>query len=333
MTPLFGQYLKKSPYLQFPAPYLKILSTMIHYLYQIEPVNGVIIAASISMVYTLRGGFRSVVRTDIIQFFMMYLGFIGILVYLCITYGGYSFLVDKLPASKLSIPGDLNWGYILAWSFIALVTFIDPNFYQRSFSGDSTSTVKKGIFISIFFWFIFDLLSIGTALYSAAIFNQGITYSPYLDLVSFVLPPLLQGIFLVSMFAIIMSTIDSFVFVSGLTIGRDLLSSDSKYSDSVLHTKIGIIIAGLISVFLATFFENAIDIWYVTGSFAASSLLIPMLCCFYKKKMKYPLLFIVFPLLVTGFWFLWMDSLIDPIYPGILSSGVCFLVLQESNWR
>jgi len=311
-----------------PAPYLKMLSIMIEYLYDIDPHYGILIAAIISMIYTLKGGFRSVVRTDIIQFSMMYIGFIGILGYLYITYGGYSFLVEKLPDSKLSFPGDLSWGYICAWGFIALVTFVDPNFYQRSFSGASPTIVKKGIFTSILFWFVFDLISILTALYSAAIITD-VQHSPFLDLVSIALPPLLQGIFMVSMFAIVMSTIDSFIFVSGLTIGRDLLSYGSNKSKTVAHTKIGIVISALFSVILATFFKNAIDIWYVTGSFAASSLLIPMLCCFYKKEIQFPVALIVIPIVVTAICFLWGNPNLDPMYPGLLSSVMCFLVFRK----
>ena len=130
------------------------------------------------------------------------------------------------------------------------------------------------------------------------------------------------------MFSIIMSTIDSFVFVSGLTIGRDLISNKFNERDSVFYTKIGILISGLISVILATFFENAIDIWYVTGSFGVSALLIPMLCCLYRKSVHRPAALISVPLIVTGGWFLFGYPGVDPMYPGILSSAICYLVLR-----
>ena len=93
--------------------------------------------------------------------------------------------------------------------------------------------------------------------------------------------------------------------------------------------KIGIVISALFSVVLATFFENAIDIWYVTGSFAASSLLVPMLCCFYKKEVRHPLALIVIPIAVTATWFLWGGPNVDPMYPGLLSSVVCYLLLRR----
>ena len=68
---------------------------------------------------------------------------ISILIYLYIDYGGYSFLERKLPEAKLSIPGNLSWGYLFSWGFIALVTFIDPNFYQRSFAGSGARTIRR----------------------------------------------------------------------------------------------------------------------------------------------------------------------------------------------
>ena len=313
-----------------PAPYLKILSIILDYIYEIGPLNAIIIGALLSMLYTIKGGFSSVVGTDKLQFSLMYIGFGTVLVYLYMNYGGYDFLYSHLPEEKLSIPGNLNWGYIFAWGFIAMVTLIDPNFYQRCFAGSSKKNIQKGIYISVILWFIFDLMSISVALYAAAILPE-IQTSPYLDLMSMVLSPFLQGIFIISMLSVVMSTIDSFVFVSGFTIGKDILSNvlNKKSIDSVYYTRIGIVVTGLISVVLATFFKNAMDIWYVSGSFGVSAILIPLLCIFYNQKLHYPLLMIMIPIVVTFFWFIFSPYNLDPMYPGLLSSFICFLLLRR----
>ena len=106
------------------------------------------------------------------------------------------------------------------------------------------------------------------------------------------------------MLAIIMSTIDSFVFVSGFTIGRDLVGKRKNDKINVNYTKIGIMLSGLISIVLAIFFESAVEIWYVTGSFGVSALLMPMLCALYDKKVNSPFAFILVPFVVTGIWFI-----------------------------
>ena len=65
-----------------PAPYIKILSIIMEFLYGFNLFHAALICTFISVVYTIRGGFQSVVRTDIIQFAMMFLGFGLILIFL-----------------------------------------------------------------------------------------------------------------------------------------------------------------------------------------------------------------------------------------------------------
>ena len=312
-----------------PAPYLKILSIIIEYVYQINPFTAIIVGCIISMFYTIRGGFKSVIATDKLQFILMYSGFAVVLAYLYLNYGGYQFLSCNLPSPKLSIPGDLNWSYIFVWGFIAMVTFIDPNFYQRSFAGASRETIQSGIYVSVALWFLFDLMSISVGLYAAAIIPETQS-SPYLELGSIILPPAIQALFVISMLSVVMSTIDSFIFISGFTIGKDILSNFiTGHQNSAHHTKIGIVVTAVISVILATFFENALDIWYVMGSFGVSAIFIPLLCVFYEKKLNHPLLMLIIPTVVTMLWFIFPLYPIDPMYPGLSISFICFLLFRR----
>ena len=86
-------------------------------------------------------------------------GFVLILTLLYIKYGGYEFLSSSLSTKLMNFPGTLRWSYIITWGFIAMLTFIDPNFYQRTFAGISTKKVQKGICFSVICWFIFDVMS------------------------------------------------------------------------------------------------------------------------------------------------------------------------------
>jgi len=127
-----------------------------------------------------------------------------------------------------------------------------------------------------------------------------------------------------------MSTIDSFIFVSGFTIGKDILSSlIGRYEKNIYYTRIGIIITAIISVVLATFFKNALDIWYVMGSFGVSALFIPLLCVLYNKRLTNPLLMLIIPIIITLGWFIWPLYPIDSMYPGLASSFICFLIFRK----
>ena len=68
-----------------PAPYLKILSSIFQFLWQINNFVGITIGTIISLIYVFKGGFNSIIRTDKIQFIFMYLGFIvvGAHIWIC----------------------------------------------------------------------------------------------------------------------------------------------------------------------------------------------------------------------------------------------------------
>ena len=323
-----------------PAPYLKILAELFLYIWNIPIILGLCIGSILSLTYALSGGFSSIVRTDKFQFILMFTGFILILIYSYLDYGGILYLIQNTPEYTFHIPGNFNWTYICAWGFIALITFIDPGFYQRTFAGSSLKTVQKGIFISVIFWIIFDFMTVFTGIYALAILPMGST-NPYLDLAQQVLPPIGLGLFIVSLFAIVMSTIDSFSFISAFTIGKNLipLIIHNKEENNILYyTKCGLGITAVLSIFLAILFEHAIDIWYMVGSFTVPTLFIPLIAGLYNIKIKNSLLFMMLPMCISITWYIlgFICTIIeapiqilvtlDPMYPGIFTSLILFLI-------
>ena len=109
-------------------------------------------------------------------------------------------------------------------------------------------------------------------------------------------------------------------------------------NNTISYVKTGIIISGLFSAILASFFAYAVDIWYTVGSFAVPALLIPLLCTYFNIGLKHPFACMSIPILITGIWFIYgyihSDAYgypaylynLDPMYPGMLISGVlCFI--------
>ena len=195
--------------------------------------------------------------------------------------------------------------------------------------------------ISVLFWVIFDFMTVFTGLYALAVLPS-IKSSPYLDLAQLVLPPIAQGLFMVSLFAIVMSTIDSFSFISAFTIGKDLTALLNLKQDDVhifRYTRWGLVITVLLSIILAMYFEYAVDIWYLAGSFVVPALLVPLITCFYRIKLKNVIYVMILPVIASAFWYFYgafhplADGYpgyiwgLDPMYPGIMTS----LVLSALN--
>ena len=323
-----------------PAPYMKILADLFSYVWNIPKFTALCLGSILSLAYAFTGGFSAVVRTDKLQFVLMFSGFFILLLSCYFEYGGISFLKGNTPDFAFSIPGNFNWTFIFVWGFISLITFIDPGFYQRTFAGSSLETVQKGIVISILFWVIFDFMNVFTGLYALAVLPS-INSSPYLDLAQLVLSPIAQGLFMVSLFAIVMSTVDSFSFISAITIGKDLTSIlNIKQNDTHIlrYTRYGLVMTALLSIILAMYFEYAVDIWYIVGSFVVPALLIPLIASLYKLKLKNVVIVMLLPVLATACWYFYgvlhpsEDGYpgyiweLDPMYPGLLISIVLYWI-------
>jgi solute:Na+ symporter, SSS family len=96
----------------------------------------------------------------------------------------------------------------------------------------------------------------------------------------------LKGIFYASLFATIISTQVSFLFLSGTTIGRDLLfriRKDAGESKLKNYTIIGLFISGIIAILLAYFIPSVIEIWYTIGSLFIPGIILPVVSAYYPK--------------------------------------------------
>src|SRR5213076_1805408 len=112
-----------------------------------------------SVFYIDRGGLRTVVFTDQVQFVLMYAGFIVMLAFLVARHGGLGFLRAHLPATHFTWHGGNPASAILVWYFIALSTLVDPGFWQRAYAARDPEVARNGVLWSIAFWILFDFMT------------------------------------------------------------------------------------------------------------------------------------------------------------------------------
>jgi len=161
------------------------------------------------------------------------------------------------------------------WGFIALSTLVDPNFYQRCLAANSTSTARRGILFSTLIWVLFDLCTTLGALYAYHAIPGADPQSAYLQYSLQILPSGVRGFFLAGILAVILSTLDSYLFNAATCVSYDLFNKKMRFR--VYHHHIALIFVSVLSIFLSTFFEgNVVDVWKTLGSFSAACLLIPL---------------------------------------------------------
>ena len=327
-------------FLASPAPYILSIGILLQFTTGLSFGLSLLMSTGLSLSYIWIGGFKAVVRTDGLQFGFMFVGFLLLLIFSMKSSGPISELV--LPVSHLNITGGASIQYIVVWFFIALWTFVDPGFYQRCAAAKSPQTAKKGILISIGFWFIFDMLTLSTGLYAKALLTAGDPLFAYPRLGAMVLPPLAYGIFITGLLATIMSTIDSLGLISAITFGRDILwriqspTSTDKLkwnNESTIFVRKGLIITAFIALILAFSIPSVVKLWYGLGSILVPGLVLPFLISFKNNRPKENiLLMMVSPVLVSIFWILLGKLLngypfgLEPFYPGILTSVLVYVI-------
>ena len=324
-----------------PAPYLLIAGIMISLLTGLSPLLSAIIVFAVSAVYLYKKGFRSVVQSDMLQFLLMFTGFIVLAIFLLKQYPISQYLSSQhLPAQHLSLTGKLPFTYILSWFFIALWTLVDPGFHQRCAAATSAKTARNGILISILFWMIFDALTVITGLYARALLPDIQALYAYPLIADKILPIGLFGLFYTGLLATVMSTLDSYIFISAQTIGYDILSK--YYPDNIKrNVRIGYLISGIVAIVILIMIPSVINIWYIIGTLVIPSLLIPTLSVLFNKTVssKHVITLMLGSFAFTLLWFVLGKLLghyplnIEPFYPGLVFSIAVYGIARFQKYR
>jgi len=294
-----------------PAPYLLMSANLISLVFDTNIFISLLIGIILSGSYLIKGGFRSNIYADAFQFFVMFIGFILIFVVCLISFGGIDFLQQNLPSSHLKITGDASPTFLIVWFLIALWTFADPGFHQRAYAARTGNVARNGILISIIFFALFDFLTTSTGLFARALIpnlDQPVNAFPLLA--EKILSPGLKGIFYAAMFATIISTLNSFLFLSATTIGRDFIFKiikNPKEEKVKTYTVIGILISGAISIIIAYSIPSVVEIWYTIGSLFIPGIILPVISAYYPRiriSSGFILLEIVTAIVISSVWYL-----------------------------
>ncbi|MEO8664591.1 MAG: sodium:solute symporter family protein [Ignavibacteria bacterium] len=321
--------------LSSPAPFLFMMGILIQWIFAVNILTAMIFSLAVSILYLIKGGFRSDVRVNIFEFILMFVGF-GIILPFCFSnLGGIEYLEARLPEQYLSPGRGISLQYFFAWFFMGAWVLVDPIFYQRCYAVKSKKTPKIGILISLGFWFIFDLMTTTAGLYSKAFFQDDLAdpSHSFPELAGKILPPIARGIFAIGLIATIMSSLHSYIFISSTTFGKDIVSRiKNENEEKYLYNKSGMLVSALFALAIAFLVPSVVDIWYLIGTLIIPALLISVVSSYFNKlkiNSKYIFAAMVSSFSVSLLYFI-IGQLnkvdgnaqyplsIEPMYPGLI---------------
>lgn len=260
-----------------PAAYVLMLGEL-GGIYLGAPLPVALVAAVAFLIaYAMAGGFRAVVRANAVQLVFMYAAFAMLLPAALASTGGFAGLWSALPAASRAWDGGLGVQAIAVWYFIAMQTLVEPTFYQRCYAAASPQVARRGILISIGFWVVFDILTTFSGLAARVLLSDlANPVLAYPELGRLVLPPLANALFAVGLFATVMSTAHSYLFLAASTIGHDVAPELARRVDERRWTMAGLVLAAVAAVALALALRSVVAIWHDVGSVVTAALLLPL---------------------------------------------------------
>lgn len=317
-----------------PAAYVLMLGVMVSFATGWPLWAGVVLGTTLSVAYVFRGGLKAVVATDIVQFCLMFLGFL-VLVPVCVSrFGGLEFLRANLPATHLTWDGGLGVQAVAVWYVIAMATLVEPAFYQRCYAARSDGVARGGILLAIGFWIVFDFLTTTAGLYARALLpDLADPVQAFPALAAEVLPGVWQGLFTVGMLATIMSTVDSYSFLGAVTLGRDVIGRwrGADEAVSLRLTRWALLGTAALAVALALAAGSVVMLWKSLGSIGTPVLLVPLAAAHTRWRLapRRVVVAMVTSGLVAGTWLAlgrggpWLG--VEAVFPGLAVSLVALV--------
>ncbi len=269
--------------LSVPAAHVLMLGVLIQVIFGWSLLVCVTVSAVLGLALLMRGGLLADVRIAVPAFLMMYIGFAALV--------GSNMLQEsplvawsRLPESSRTWDGGTGWPFVLSFFILGAWTLVDPGFHQRAASARDPGTARTGVLVSVGCWMLFDLLSIGAALYALSRLGQTPPDPMHLyPAASALVPHGVRGLFFCGILGTVVSAYAGYLLVAGGSFGRECIARALKLvDDSQIKrwVQAGTVIAACLAWGLALSVQSVVNLWYSWAGSIVGAMLIPTLMAY-----------------------------------------------------
>ncbi len=248
------------------AAQVMALGFIVEYLLGYSQIEGILIGLSVVLIYSITGGIRAVILTDVVQFVIMFAMLPFVVKKSLIGIGGYDQIVHRITSGIDVISLGEIIKYLSLFLYLNLHFFVPPNVQRLLICKDKTE-VKNAFVMFAIGDLIFTTASgiIGIVAYvTVKNIDANLAYLSVIgDMQSWA-----KGLGIVGMFAIIMSTADSFLHAGSICFVNDALRL-YKISDKnkLIYARAMIFVIGLAATMMAMLFENIFELAIYASNF------------------------------------------------------------------
>ena len=268
------------------AAQISVSGRIFEYILQVDFIKGVLVSYGIVIVYSTIGGFRSIVFTNGLQFVAILIA-IPIITIFGIYKIGFAEFWHSIPDSKVSCVANedlLSSAIAAALGFCVMNLF--PTFIQRVLINKNPKTTQKAIYIKSLIYAGFLIFITLNGLIAYNLFPD---QSPSLALpvlIDSIIPTGLQGIVIVGLLAAVMSTADSDLNITSISLAKDFLKPlfGIHNQQRLLSFARGAnLILGGFAISLALNFSSIVDLVIFVAGFWGPIVLVPLVFALFDK--------------------------------------------------
>ena len=238
-------------------------SSILSHISGISYEYSLLISSSIITIYLMAGGFKSVVKTDIFQYIVLFVLFV--LLGFILIRQDQSFAHELFDLSRMNVSMT-----IVFIAFGILIIFQSAEYWQRVYAAKNNHVVKTGLIGSAIL-VVLTGLAVSVVGLSAHIHVPGIeSRTAFAEGLTALIPKQYLGASLVLLFAAIMSSADTIIFVLASSISKDYISHFTRKEltrhNLKNYTQFFIFLFALAGFGFAFFFRDLVSvIIFITG--------------------------------------------------------------------
>jgi len=249
-----------------------------------------VIGTFIVLAYSVIGGFRGVVLTDILQFVFLLIAAITLFCFAYNGAGGFSGLQNIVATQNL--PHFFDFTHDLSQNMAYIITFgaawmIQANIWQRISATRTPVDARKMMIMSFCAFLPLYLLVTLTGMLSKGLYESvpegGIAVAMIFDH----LPTLLASLIFVGICSAIMSTMDSLINTAALVLTIDLYQKrfpQSSQGRLVVVGRYATFLVAMLSLFIGINVNSILTVSWIGSDFLATGAFVPLVMGFIWKR-------------------------------------------------
>lgn len=321
----------------FSAVMLQAGGTLAHAVLGCRPAYGIIGIAFITAVYSVRGGLKASIYTDVIQFaFFVFFVSLSVIFLLFVAdeWSNQSFVNAFIALTKLGWE-EFSLGKIFCLFFMFLLgeTLIPP-YVNRVFASDNAASARKSFWYSSLFSFVWFLFMPLIGIMAYVILGELPLND---DTVFFELAnrthSFLKYCIGISVLCIVMSSLDSLINAAAIAVCGDFFfKRGDKEKQRISRWAVGIVVvlAGTIALYLDSLISGLLMVYSIWAPAILPALFYTL--CVSKPKPKVIEISILVGIICSVILFLVpadYDKAYIPFIVGFLASGLSIVILKN----